>query len=391
MAAEIDTLRVNPIILVAGGTGGHVFPAQALATELQRRECTLALFTDRRGATWGDELKGVDYHHIRAGQVTTGSLIARARGSLALGFGLLKARRLLRELKPNVVVGFGSYASVPAMMAATRLGIPTLIHEQNALLGRANRMLAPHVSAIAISFPEVAGIEPEDEDKVRLTGNPVRQSVRALAETPYPPLTSSGPIHLLVLGGSQGAAVFSEVIPETLSLLTKELRARLRISQQCRPEDIDKVAAAYDRLRLKAELATFFDDVPERISQAHCVISRAGASTTAELAVAGRPAILVPYPHAAGDHQTLNARAIETAGAALVMPESNFTPQTLSARLKLLLGNPIDLNRMAERASAFGRINAAATLADLVIGMCPAGGQETPAPNPGRGEREVAA
>ncbi|MCH8091235.1 MAG: undecaprenyldiphospho-muramoylpentapeptide beta-N-acetylglucosaminyltransferase [Proteobacteria bacterium] len=391
MAAEIDTLRVNPIILVAGGTGGHVFPAQALASELKGRDCTLALFTDRRGGTWGNELKGVDYHHIRAGQVTTGSLIARARGGLASFFGLLKARRLLRELKPNIVVGFGSYASVPAMIAATRLGIPTLIHEQNALLGRANRLLAPHVSAIATSFPNVAGIEPEDQDKVRLTGNPVRQSIRALAEKPYPPLTASGPIHLLVLGGSQGATVFSEVIPETLSRLTKEMRARLKVSQQCRPEDIDKVSAAYDRLRLKAELATFFDDVPERISEAHCVISRAGASTTAELTVAGRPAILVPYPHAAGDHQTLNARAIEAAGAALVMPESNFTPQTLSARLKLLLSYPIDLGRMAERASRFGRVNAAATLADLVIAMCPINGRETPAPNPEPGGREVAA
>ncbi len=391
MAAETDTLRVNPIILVAGGTGGHVFPAQALASELQGRNCALALFTDRRGAAWGDELKGVDYHHIQAGQVTAGGLIARARGALSLGFGLLKARRLLRELKPNVVVGFGSYASFPAMMAATRLGIPTLIHEQNALLGRANRMLAPHVSAIATSFPNVAGIEPEDQDKVRLTGNPVRQSVRALAEKPYPTLTSSGPIHLLVLGGSQGATVFSEVIPETLSRLTKEMRARLKVSQQCRPEDIDKVSAAYDRLRLKAELATFFDDVPERISEAHCVISRAGASTTAELTVAGRPVILVPYPHAAGDHQTLNARAVEAAGAALVMPEANFTPQTLSARLKLLLSNPIDLDRMAERAARFGRVNAASTLADLVIGMCPVNDQETPAPNPEPGGREVAA
>ncbi len=360
-------------------------------TELQRRECTLALFTDRRGGSWSNELEGVDYHHIRAGQVTTGSLIARARGSLALFFGLLKARRLLRELKPNVDVGFGSYASVPAMMAATRLGIPTLIHEQNALLGRANRMLAPHVSAIATSFPHVAGIEPEDQDKVRLTGNPVRQGIRALAEKPYPPLTSSGPIHLLVLGGSQGATVFSEVIPEALSRLTKEMRTRLKVSQQCRPEDIDKVGAAYDRLRLKAELATFFDDVPERISEAHCVISRSGASTTAELTVAGRPAILVPYPHAAGDHQTLNARAVEAAGAALVMPEANFTPQTLSARLKLLLSNPIDLDRMAERASRFGRVNAASTLADLVIGMCPVNDQETPAPNPEPGGREVAA
>ena len=391
MAAEIDTLRVNPIILVAGGTGGHVFPAQALASELKGRDCTLALFTDRRGGTWGNELKGVDYHHIRAGQVTTGSLIARARGGLASFFGLLKARRLLRELKPNIVVGFGSYASVPAMIAATRLGIPTVIHEQNALLGRANRILAPHVSAIATSFPEVAGIEPEDQDKVRLTGNPVRQSIRALAEKPYPPLTPNGPIHLLVLGGSQGATVFSEVIPEALSRLTKEMRARLKVSQQCRPEDIDKVRDTYDRLRLKAELATFFDDVPERISQAHCVISRAGASTTAELTAAGRPAILVPYPHATGDHQTLNARAIEAAGAALVMPESNFTAQTLSARLKLLLSYPIDLGRMAERASRIGRVNAAATLADLVIAMCPINGRETPAPNPGRSGREAAA
>ncbi len=378
----------NPIILVAGGTGGHLFPAEALARELRARDYTLALFTDRRGG-YGGDLEAVDTHQIRAGRVTTGGLGQRLRGAAELALGAWQARKLLRELNPSVVVGFGSYVSVPTVLAATRAHFATVIHEQNALLGRANRLLARGVTAIATSFQDVGGIRPETRPKVTLTGNPVRKGILAIRDQPYPPLPKGGPMLVLVLGGSQGAAVFSDVIPAGLARLTRSLRARLQLSQQCRPEDLERVRKAYANLGLKAELAAFFEDMPEKLGNAHLVICRSGASTVAELAAAGRPAILVPLPHAMDDHQTANARAAETAGAAVLMPQTKFTPHTLAVRLKLWLDSPLGLRRMAERAHALGRPDSAARLADLVVSLCPSNGRQ--APNPDPGVREEAA
>ena len=358
-----------PIVLVAGGTGGHVFPAEALASELRARGYTLALFTDRRGEAYGGELGSLTTHRIRAGRVTSGGILGRVKGVLDLAMGGMQSRGLLSRLKPSVVVGFGGYASVPTMLAASSLGVPTVIHEQNALLGRANRLLAPRVSAIATSFDNVVGIKPADRAKTVLTGNPVRPGIRSLRDNAYPALAGDGPIYLLVTGGSQGATIFSDVVPAAFDRLPDEMRRRLRVSQQCRPEDIERVRAAYAGTDIRVDLASFFGDMPERLLHAHLVICRSGASTVAELTTAGRPAILVPYPHAMDDHQTMNARAIEAQGGAICVPQLDFTPETLAARLKLLFAQPQQLTRMAEKAHASGHRDAAANLAILVAGL----------------------
>ena len=270
--------HTHPIVLVAGGTGGHVFPAEALASELRTRGYTLALFTDRRGEAYGGELGTLTTHRIRAGRVTSGGILGRVKGVLDLAMGGVQSRSLLSRLKPSVVVGFGGYASVPTMLAASSLGVPTVIHEQNALLGRANRLLAPRVSAIATAFDTVIGIKPGDKAKTVLTGNPVRPGIRALRDNAYPALAGDGPIYLLVTGGSQGATIFSDVVPAALDRLPDEMRRRLRVSQQCRPEDIERVRAAYAGTDIRVDLASFFSDMPERLLHAHLVICRSAAS-----------------------------------------------------------------------------------------------------------------
>lgn len=361
----------HPIVLVAGGTGGHVFPAEALAAELRARGYTLALFTDSRGKTWSGALGGLDTHAIRAGRVSGVSLLRRIKGAAELALGGLQSRKLLARLQPSVVVGFGGYASVPSMLAATSLAVPTVIHEQNALLGRANRLLAPRVSAIATSFAEVARLRPEDASKVVLTGNPVREAVRALREEPFREPARGEPVHLLVTGGSQGASVFARVVPDAVARLPEDLRARLQVTQQARPEDLDAVRAAYAAMGQTAEVESFFTDLAVRLGRAHIVVCRAGASTCAELTCAGRPAILVPYPSAADDHQTANARALAASGGAELVGEPSFTPEALAARLKLMIEQPGRLAAMAAAARAAGHKDAAANLAILVMNLVP--------------------
>lgn len=356
-----DTL----IVLAAGGTGGHMFPAEALAGELLARGCQVALVTDARGKGFGDRLPDVAVHRISAGGLAGRGLLARARGALQLFSGLFQARKILRRLAPAVVVGFGGYASVPTVMAAQRAGVRTVLHEQNAVLGRANRLLARKAARIAISFDHVAGLPGGGSSDAVVTGNPVRPAIAAVADSPYPAL--DGDIRLLILGGSQGARVFSHVVPAAIAMLPEPLRGRLRIAQQARAEDFAAVKDAYDRLGVAADLATFFADVPERLAAAHLAITRSGASTVTELCAAGRPAILVPYPHAADDHQTANARAVEAAGAAWTMPEPEFTPEALAARLDALLKAPAQLAEAAARARQSGRRDAARRLAELVL------------------------
>jgi UDP-N-acetylglucosamine--N-acetylmuramyl-(pentapeptide) pyrophosphoryl-undecaprenol N-acetylglucosamine transferase len=357
----------NPlIVLTAGGTGGHVFPAEALAAELTARGYRLALVTDRRGQSYGGPLGEIDNYRISAGGIAGRGLAAKARAVLELGLGVLQARGLLKRLKPAAVVGFGGYASVPAMVAAALTGCPSAIHEQNAVLGRANRLLAGRVRRIATSFGEVSHIDERLAPKVVHTGMPVRPAVAALRDSPYPALDEASPISLLVLGGSQGARVLSEVIPAALAQLPEAIRARLSVSQQCRPEDLDAVRAAYAGTGIAATLESFFHDVPERLAGAHLVIARAGASTVAELTAVGRPAILVPYPHAIDDHQTANAHALDEAGGGWLMPQEAFTPETLAARLQSLFTQPGTLARAAGCARAAGRPDAAARLADAV-------------------------
>jgi UDP-N-acetylglucosamine--N-acetylmuramyl-(pentapeptide) pyrophosphoryl-undecaprenol N-acetylglucosamine transferase len=354
------------VVLAAGGTGGHMFPAEALARALLTRGRRVALMTDSRGEAWGERLPGVALHRIRAGRFS-GNLLRKALGVIDLALGTFEAARQLRTLAPAAVVGFGGYPSVPTMLAAARQKRPTVIHEQNAILGRANRLLAPRVRAIATSFPAVGALSAADRARATETGNPVRPAVTAMRGTPYVESFADGPFELLVLGGSQGARILSAVIPEALARLPEPLRRRLRLAQQARPEDLEAVRASHGQSGIAAEIRPFFDDVPARLARAQLVIARSGASTVAELTVMGRPAILVPYRYAADDHQSANARALETAGAAWVMSESAFNAGALAERLAALMNEPATLAKAARAAHDLGRPDAAERLADLVL------------------------
>lgn len=352
------------VVLASGGTGGHLFPAEALASALLARGHRVALVTDKRGQAFADRLPDVALHRIAAGRLDAG-LIGKAMGVAEMVLGTLAAGTLLGRLQPAVAVGFGGYPSVPTMLAAARRRIATVLHEQNALMGRANRLLAPRVSQIATSFPHVEGLKPADAARITFTGNPVRPEIGKLRELPYPAPT--GTINLLVTGGSQGARILSDVIPDALAKLPAALKSRMALMQQARPEDIERVRETHRRSGIAAEVAPFFRDLPERLGRAHLVIARAGASTVAELCVAGRPAILIPYAAAADDHQTVNARALGDAGAAWVMPERDFTPDALAGKLEALLNAPDSLVAAAVAAHRLGMPDAASRLADLVL------------------------
>ena len=356
---------MGPVVLATGGTGGHVFPAEALAGELEARGVPFALVTDSRGRQWQGALARRPIHYIHADS-PTGSLKRRAQAAVSLLRGLFDAWLALGRISPAAVVGFGGYASVPTMIAARMRRLPAMLHEQNAVLGKANRLTIGGAARVATSFATTRHIA-ADDPRARLVGNPVREAVRALRGTPYRPPSAERTIDLLVFGGSQGAASFSIVIPETLIALAPALRSRLRVVQQCRPEDLERVRAIYAQAGIVAELAPFFSDLPQRLASAHLVIGRSGASTVSELATIGRPAILIPFPHAADDHQTANARAYESSGGCIVIQHANFTSATLGERLKMLLESPQRLADMAAQALAAGRPDAAARLADVVV------------------------
>ncbi|NTU77604.1 MAG: UDP-N-acetylglucosamine--N-acetylmuramyl-(pentapeptide) pyrophosphoryl-undecaprenol N-acetylglucosamine transferase, partial [Alphaproteobacteria bacterium] len=283
------------IILAAGGTGGHVFPAEALTRELLGRGLRAALMTDLRGNRFSDDLS-VPVYRVRASSLGKG-LLGKLRSLAQMGLGVWQAHRLLKKLRPAAVVGFGGYPSVPTLFAAARLGLPIILHEQNAVLGRANRAVMGKARRIATSFPHVSGLAAGPGARIVHTGNPVRPAFAALRATPYPALAENGPLRLLVLGGSQGARVFSQVVPKAIALMPEHLRHRLIIAQQCRAEDLETARAAFAGAGVEAELSTFFRDVPERLAHAHLVICRSGGGTVAELTALGRPAILVPFPH----------------------------------------------------------------------------------------------
>jgi UDP-N-acetylglucosamine--N-acetylmuramyl-(pentapeptide) pyrophosphoryl-undecaprenol N-acetylglucosamine transferase len=367
------------VYLTAGGTGGHVFPAEALASELESRGLKLALVTDRRGTKFGDTLGRLPILQISAGAIAGRSLSRRLGAVAALGLGFLQTRRLLRRQRPAVLVGFGGYASLPAMMAATMAGIPTVLHEQNAVLGRANRLLASRVTKIATSFVKMSHMTPSMSAKAVRTGMPVRRKIIEMRDIAYDPPSAGGTVRILVIGGSQGARALSQVVPAALKALPDSIRARLDISQQCRPEDLNEVKNAYEGSGIAVTLKSFFDDIPERLSVAHLVITRSGASTIAELTAIGRPSILVPYPHAIDDHQTANAHALDEAGGAWLIPQPAFTAESLSNRLQSLLALPDSLTKAAICARAVGLPDAGARLADLVtsvMGIPPSAARE---------------
>ena len=366
-------MNEGPVVLAAGGTGGHMFPAAALARELGRHGHDVAIVTDGRGAGF-EAGAGAVVHCIAARQVS-GGIRGTARGVMTLCYGWLQARRLLARIQPRAAVGFGGYPTLPTMFAALRAGVPSMIHEQNAMLGRANAALAPRVSAIATSFEEVHGVRVEDLPKLVRTGNPVREAVAAFAGAPYPdPTDHNGPVSLLVVGGSQGARILSDLVPPAIAAVDGRLRSRLRIVQQARPEDVERVTAAYRRLDIPAEVASFFGDLPARMAGSSLAISRAGASTIAELATIGRPAILIPFLRAAGGHQHRNAREIERYGAAWVMTEMDLAAGTLAGRIETLLRTPRLLADASDAARRWAVPDSAARLADRVHALARANG-----------------
>lgn len=372
-------------VLAAGGTGGHMIPAHALAEELIRRGHKVALITDSRGAKIPGLFEGAEIHIMPAGRVTGGP-IGWLKAARAIWAGRRMARRLYRSLRPAAVIGFGGYPAFPAVIAAHGMGIATAVHEQNAVLGRVNRLLAGKVDAIATAYEQIDRLKPAHEAKVELVGNPVREEVLALRTEPYPALEPDGVFRVLVTGGSQGASILSEVVPDGLAALPDEYRRRLQVTQQCRAEDIEAVRARYADFGIAADLATYLPDLPARLAWSHLVIARAGASTIAELTAAGRPAILVPLPSATDDHQTSNAREMAKFGGARMIAQDRFTAEELAAQMQHLGLDTEALANAAAHARAIGRPDATRDLADLVerIGRTPAAdpllvGQNAPA------------
>ncbi|MEL7428882.1 MAG: undecaprenyldiphospho-muramoylpentapeptide beta-N-acetylglucosaminyltransferase [Pseudomonadota bacterium] len=351
------------VLLCAGGTGGHLFPAQAVAHAMQDRGYSVHLAADDRAARFAGEFPADELHEIRSATVASKNPVALAKTGMALLTGYLQSRKLVRRLDPVVVAGFGGYPTVPPLVAAAHLGKPTLVHEANAVLGRANRLLSRYVDRIAIGFGTTARTDGLD---VVVTGNPVRPQILEAAKHGYPPRNEDDPFNLLVFGGSQGAAFFSDSIPAACQALPREIASRLRIVQQARPEDVDRVKAGFEKLGIEAHIAPFFDDMAARLAASHLVISRAGASTVSELAVVGRPAILVPYPHALDHDQASNAAAVSAEGGATLFNQSALVPAVLADEIANAVRNPKTLALAAKNAKKTGKPDAALQLADML-------------------------
>lgn len=352
------------IVLAAGGTGGHMFPAEALAQELKRRGWRILLVTDARGARFAGQFPADERFEISATNPNAGGAAAKALAVFSLLGGLLTALREFKRRDIAAAVGFGGYPSFPAMKAAALLKIPYIVHEQNGILGRANRMLAAGATFTAHAFPELERAPARAH--LKEVGNPLRDAAIALAGSDYAAPAPDGAINLLVFGGSQGAALFSTVVPEAIAALPENVRRRLKVTQQARDSEQDAVADRYQKAGIEAELAPFFPDLPARIAKAHLVIARAGASTVTEIATIGRPSILAPLAIAMDDHQTGNAKVLADIGAAILLPEKAFTASALAAALDALFSDPARLAQMADAASGRVKKGAAKNLADLV-------------------------
>lgn len=355
--------RKLTIVLAAGGTGGHIFPAQALGEELVARGHKAILVTDERREQYKfAEDNNIDVHVVGIKSPARGKL----KAILSILTSTTQAVKLLKRIKPNVVVGFGGYPSLPTVLAAYLLKIRIVIHEQNSVMGRVNRRLASVADRVATSFEKVSHVEEKDRKKIVLTGNPVRPNIRALRDIPYSALEKDEHLHILVTGGSQGASVFSEVVPAAIVSLPDEIKSRIRIDQQCRKEDIENVRKLYSDAGVNADLATFFNDIPARLASAHLLICRSGASTVAEMTVAGRPAVFVPYIHATDDHQTSNANALVEKNAAFLMSQKIIRADLISEYIKDFLQRPDVLSTIAINAFELGIPDADKRLADVV-------------------------
>ena len=352
------------VILAAGGTGGHMVPAHALAAELKARGHGVMLVTDERGAKIPGLFDNVPTDVLPAGRLGGGP-IAWLKAASAVLAGRRQAKALYREYMPDAVVGFGGYPAFPALLAASALNIPTILHEQNAVLGRVNRLLAGSAEAIATAYAEIDRLKPALKDKLVVVGNPVRDAIVKIGEMPFPPFDDTAPLKILVTGGSQGASILGQVVPSGLGMLEPSLRHRLQVVQQCRPDDIEAIRKRYAELEIPAELMTYILDMAAKLAEAHLVIGRAGASTMAELTAAGRPAILIPFGAATDDHQTANAREMTRAGGARTIPQGEFTPEALARQVEAIASDPHALANAAARSLSVGRPNAASDLADL--------------------------
>lgn len=360
-----DAKKQKTILLAAGGTGGHMFPAQALALDLIARGHLVTLATDERGRKYQPFAGGVEVRVLSCATVKPG-LARKIQSALALCAGYGQSHVLLQALRPDAVVGFGGYPSLMPLLAAQHRGIPTLIHESNAVLGKANVVLAPGANTIAVTVPDTLGVKQKYKNKVVVTGNPVRPEIAALSTLPYPQCEAGGILHIFVMGGSQGAGVFSKVLPAAIALLEERQRTRLRIVQQCREEDKDEAQKIYKDAGVDVTLEPFFKDVAGQLSRAHVFIGRSGATTVAEMTAAGRPAIFVPYPHHADQQQKRNADAVAALGGAWVMTEQDFTPQAVAQRIQGFLDNPAALSEAARHARKAGQPAAARALGDCV-------------------------
>lgn len=358
--------RTSHIVLAAGGTGGHMFPALALAEELLERGHKVALITDKRGLKYRKLFKGVKIYEVNGATLAGKGLLGKIAAIPKIIGSVFEAKSLLKMLKPGTVIGFGGYPSFPTIRAARSLKIPTCLHEQNAVLGKVNRMMAKSVDAVALSFEETQKTKWEKYNFVAVTGNPVRKEVVEIGDLYYPTLGDDRIFRILVIGGSQGAKIFSEVVPQAISTLPRASQRRLQVTQQCREEDIEAVRELYADTKIAVELTTFIDDLPNCMRWSHLVIGRAGASTISELTTAGRPAILVPYPHATDDHQTANARELVANGGAWLYQNNEFNAKILAKLLQGMARHPNEVWLAAEESRKIGKPYAAKDLADIV-------------------------
>lgn len=352
------------VVLAAGGTGGHVFPARALCGELKSRGFNVILMTDNRGQGYEAMFPGIEILSVPSGTPSARGLSGKIKAIFAILSGTMKALVYLGRYKPAAVIGFGGYPSLPAVLAAALKRLPIILHEQNAVLGRVNRLLARFAKRIATSFVRTEGIA--DSARGLVVGNPVRSEIRALTDTDYIKPEDNGSIEILILGGSQGAAVLSEILPGAISALPESLRRRLRVTQQCRPEDLAQVENQYKKAGITSELASFFNNVPELLSKCHLAITRSGASTIAELAVAGRPALFIPFKFAMDDHQRKNADQVVASGGATMILQDEFTIETARDSLENLLEDPAHLSEMAYAIRSVARPDAAEKLASFI-------------------------
>jgi UDP-N-acetylglucosamine--N-acetylmuramyl-(pentapeptide) pyrophosphoryl-undecaprenol N-acetylglucosamine transferase len=355
-------------MICAGGTGGHMFPAMALADDLISRGCKIVFVTDKRTKKYVEKRDDYNVQVITSSTLPSG-LLGKVKGLLNLARGYFQSMSLIKKYNPSLAIGFGGYPSLPPMVAAQRQNIMTVIHEANAVLGRANAYLAPHADRIALSLPDMSSLRDEDIPRTVVTGNPVRSDIGALYAHSYNAPDADKDFNLLVIGGSLGAKVMGDNMPQALASLPEDLKVRLNVTQQCLEDDVESVKTIYNDAGITAKLSPFIENMPEILKTTHLAVARAGASTVAELAVAGVPAIYIPYPHHADQQQKVNAESISKQGGAWVIEEKDLTPSVLASRIESLMRSPESLFKAAESARGCAKPEATRKLGNLIIAL----------------------